>query len=277
MQNFIQGTFHFHSTYSHDGRNTPREIASALQRSGFSFCVMTDHFEDFDAPKLDRYVHELNEVSRLTGFHLIPGIEVDLAGLHTLVFPVREFSDITRLAARQTEGQRRLFKILAHASKYPVERIAGHLRKYEIDGIEIWNQQEDGSHMPPVGFLKGLKNELRQRQFRLFFGCDIHDVRLTVTNEISVPSTERNTVGSLIHSLTHGEFVARNLTTGIEYHNGAEWVAFDAWLQTLVERSYLRGRVLRGVRRSLRFIYKQMPRNAQRPLNNFKNFVRNKV
>lgn len=277
MRDTIQGTFHFHSTYSHDGRSTPREIVSTLRRRGFSFCVLTDHFEDFDAPKLDRYVRELNEVSTLTGFALIPAIEVNLAGLHTIVFPVREYPEIARLASGQNDGPGRLFKILAHASKYSIESVASHVTRYQLDGIEIWNQQEDGSHMPPIGFLKRLKDELRQRQFRLFFGCDLHDARLTVTNVLSVPSSEGSAVGSLVESLTHGDFVARSLTTGIEFHNGAEPTDFEAWLQTVLEGSYLRGRMLRGVRRSLKLIYSQLPRNARRPLNHFKNFVRNKV
>lgn len=66
MGNFLQGTFQFHSTYSHNGRSTLREMESTLQRSGFSFCVMTVHFADFDVPKLDRYIREWNEVSKLT-------------------------------------------------------------------------------------------------------------------------------------------------------------------------------------------------------------------
>jgi len=48
MRDSIDGAFHFHSTYSHDGKNTLSEIASTLSEAGLSFCVMTEHFEDLD-------------------------------------------------------------------------------------------------------------------------------------------------------------------------------------------------------------------------------------
>src|SRR5437016_3240651 len=102
MQRFVQGTFHFHSTYSHDGRNTLPEIAHALLERGLSFCVMTEHFEDFDEAKFNRYLAELESVTKSTGFVFVPGAEVDLEGLHTIVFPVREFAEVTRFASQQS-------------------------------------------------------------------------------------------------------------------------------------------------------------------------------
>src|SRR5258705_8671925 len=117
MQNLIQGTFHFHSTYSHDGRNTLREIASSLREKGFSFCLMTEHFEDFDAPKFNRYVAEANEVTKSTGFIFIPGVEVDISGLHTIVFPVHDYDEISKMEWAEVETNRRVCKVLAHPSK----------------------------------------------------------------------------------------------------------------------------------------------------------------
>ena len=60
MQETIQGTFHFHSTYSHDGRSTLSEIASALRTAGMAFCVLTDHFDPCDGAGIDPR-HELAE------------------------------------------------------------------------------------------------------------------------------------------------------------------------------------------------------------------------
>ena len=48
---------------------------------------MTEHFEDFDAATLDRYLRSAGDDT--TGFVVIPGIEVHLSGLDTIVFPVR--------------------------------------------------------------------------------------------------------------------------------------------------------------------------------------------
>jgi hypothetical protein len=277
MQNAIQGTFHFHSTYSHDGRSTLREIASGLSRRGFSFCVMTEHFEDFDAKKLDCYVREANAVTRSTGFVLIPGIEVDLSGLHTIVFPVREYAEISRMRWVEEEAEHRVFKVLAHASKYPFELVRAHLEKYKINGLELWNQQEDSSTIPPLGFLDLLKTHSQRSQLRYFFGCDLHSVNLTVANVISLTASGQPTSEAIVAALMAGDFVSRNLPTGIEYRNGSEATDFDPWLQALLKRRYYRGKLLRSVRSCLKSFYRILPRDAQHSLNDFKNFVRNKV
>jgi hypothetical protein len=277
MLDLIQGTFHFHSTYSHDGRNTLREIASALSGRGFSFCVMTEHFEDFDEPKFDRYIEELTAITDSSGFIFVPGIEVNLSGLDTILFPAREYREIVRLASEGKGGQGPMFKVLAHASKYSFEAVKGHLEKYDIDGIEIWNQQADGSHIPPLGLLEWLKTQSRRCQYRYFFGCDLHSAKLIVTNVLSLPMPADRTATGIANVLTGGDFVSRNLPTGIEYSNGSSATDFDAWLQTVIGRSYYRGKLLRSIRSYLKSLYKMLPRDAQHSLNDFKNFVRNKV
>ena len=277
MRNSIQGTFHFHSTYSHDGRSTLQEVASTLRDRGFSFCVMTDHFEDFDAPKFERYVQEAKAVSRSSGFLLIPGVEVDLSGLHTIVFPVQEYAEIMRFASGQGDDEPYMFKVLAHPSKYPIDMVTRHLGKYAIDGVELWNQQADGSHLPPTGFLKSLQNQPGRHQYRYFFGCDLHKVNLTVANIISLSTPRELSVEAVTSALIDGDFVTRNLPTGIAYRNGAERTEFDTWLQTLLRGSYYQGKLLRSVRNGLKSLYRILPRDVQHSLNDVKNFVRNKV
>ena len=153
MKETIQGTFHFHSTYSHDGRSTLSEIASALRTAGMAFCVLTDHFEDFSAPKFNEYLRETREDTEKSGFLLIPGIEVNLSGLDTILFPVRDYDEIAQFASDGTGSANRLCKVLAHASKYPFEKVVKHLQQYQIQGVEIWNQQADGCHIPPFKLL----------------------------------------------------------------------------------------------------------------------------
>lgn len=277
MPALIDGTFHFHSTYSHDGRNTLPEIASTLSGRGLKFCIMTEHFEDFDPPKFDRYVQEMDAVSRSSGFFLIPGIEVNLAGLDTIMFPVRDYNEIAQRAPDGKEGQPPMFKVLAHASKYSFEAVATHLAKYDIDGVEIWNQQADGSHIPPIALLESIKKQSWRRQYRYFFGCDLHSTNLTVANVLSVPALSGQTSEAIIHALSTGAFVSRNIPTGIEYRNGLDPTDFDVWLQELLRRPYYRGKLLRGLRRCLKSVYQRLPRDTQHSLNHIKNFVRNKV
>jgi hypothetical protein len=277
MQESIQGTFHFHSTYSHDGRSTLPEIASSLRAQGFSFCIMTDHFEDFDASKLERYIQETSEVSQNTGFLLIPGIEIHLFGLDTILFPVREFGELERLALKGKEPASRLFKVLAHPSKYPWDRVVNHLERFDINGFELWNQQVDGAHLPPFRLLQMVRTLSRRNQYRYLFGCDIHNVKLTVANVISVRRPIKPGAESIINELIEGNFECRNWPTSIEYRNGSDRTSFDTWLDALSRRSYRRGKFLRSVRVSLRSCYKILPRDMRRLLIDVKNHVRNKV
>jgi len=163
-----KGTFHFHSTYSHDGRSTLDEIARTLQDRGFKFCVMTEHFEDFDSSKFDRYLHETRRTSEKCGFTLLPGVEINLSGLDTIIFPARSYEEIFLLATEGKEPEEPLFKVLAHASKYPFEAITRHLNAYKIDGLEIWNQQADGSYRPPFPLLNFLKGGAQVDRYRYF-------------------------------------------------------------------------------------------------------------
>src|SRR2546426_12439142 len=135
MQELIQGTFHFHSTYSHDGRSTLCDIVSTLRGRGFSFCIMTEHFEDFDALKFNRYLQEVNVLNQTGGFVLIPGVEVSLSGIHTIIFPALEYAEIARLASEKKEGQHRMFKVVAHPSNYSFQKVARHLETYQINWI----------------------------------------------------------------------------------------------------------------------------------------------
>jgi len=276
MPETIQGTFHFHSTYSHDGRNTLAEIAASLEKRGISFCVMTEHFEDFDAAKFARYIREANDVTKDSGFIFIPGIEVHLSGVDTIIFPVHEYEPIARLAKEGTDSTPPLFKVVAHPSKYPFEKIVQHLERYHINAIELWNQQADGGSIPPLRFLELVRTREWRNRYQYFFGCDLHSARLKVANLISLPRPSRISAESIVHCLTDGTFACRNLVTGIEYRNGDN-TDFDSWLKTILERSYYRGKVLRGVRRGLRAAYKKLPRGTQHLLNDVKNSVRYKV
>jgi hypothetical protein len=277
MTGTIQGAFHFHSTYSHDGRSTLPEIAAKLSASGLAFCIMTEHFEDFNAAQFDRYVRDLQQITESTGFLFIPGVEVHLSGIDTLIFPAREFEPLVRLAETGKDTQPPLFKVLAHPTKYSLDEVDRHLKNYAIQGIELWNQQADGSHIPPVQFLQWMKDHAQRNQHQYFFGCDLHDANLTVANVLSLPAAVERTPEGIARRIMAGGFVSRNLPTGVEYGNGPGRIELGPWLKSVLTKSYYRGKLLRGVRRGLRSIYKKLPRNAQHSLNDVKNFVRNKV
>src|SRR6266849_1734364 len=276
MRDSIDGAFHFHSTYSHDGKNTLSEIASTLSEAGLSFCVMTEHFEDLDEESLASYVREVSEINRKTGFVLIPGVEVHLSGVDTIVFPVNEYQQVIRLNAEKGLGEP-LFMGMAHPSKYPPDLLARHHERYPINGIEMWNQQAEGGRIPPFGILEFLGKQPSRNQKLYFFGCDLHSTRLTVANVLSLQKQTSLTVDAIVNELRRGEFISRNRPTGVEFHNGSLRKDLDAWLLAIRRKSYTRGKLLQRIRQPLRSLYRSLPRNAQHALNDFKNFVRNKV
>jgi hypothetical protein len=152
-----------------------------------------------------------------------------------------------------------------------------HLEKYRINGIELWNQQADGSHMPPVGFLQSLQSQPLRNNYRYFFGCDLHDASLTVTNVLSLRNPGRLTVEAVVSVLMSGTFLSRNIPTAIEYHNGPEKTDFDTWLQATLKKSYYRGKLRQSVRSGMKRVYRLLPRDVQHLLNDIKNYIRNKV
>ena len=277
MRDTIEGTFHFHSTYSHDGRSTLDSIASTLRSRGFSFCIMTEHFEDFDRQKFDRYIEDINRLNRREGFVLVPGVEVNLSGIDTIVFPAWDYTATARFAVEGEDQERRLFKVIAHPSKYQFEALTRHLDKYEIDGIELWNQQADSRYIPPIALLESLRAQSWRHDYRYLFGCDLHDVSLAVANVISLRRPPQLTASYIVDELTNGSFLTRNMTTGIVYSNGPQSSDFDQWAETVLERPYYIGTLLGGLRRCLKRTYRLLPRDTKHSLNDFKNFVRNKI
>jgi hypothetical protein len=252
------------------------EIASALSGRGYSFCVMTEHFEDLDATTFEAYVREANAVTESTGFILIPGVEVEVSGVHTIVFPVCSYAEVREMRWAEEDLGHPVLKVLAHPSKYPYNLIQTHLERYKIHGLELWNQQADSSYIPPLEFLEMLKTLAPGRSLRCFFGCDLHKANLTVANVISVPTPPQVTRDAIVEALIKGEWASINLPTGIEYQNGIE-TDLKQWLQNVLGRSYLCPKLRQSARRCLRLFYRMLPRNAQHSLNGVKNFVRNKV
>lgn len=273
----MRGTFHFHSNYSHDGRNELKAIESSLRAQGYSFCIMTEHFEDFDAEKFDRYLQEVGAINRQPGFLLIPGMEIKLSGIDTIVFPAPDYEACGRFARDGSLTAAGVMTVVAHPSKYSYKQVVRHLDRFKIEGIELWNQQADGGHMPPFAFINSLSTEPWRARYTYLFGCDLHDISLTVANVLTLPETVPLEAGRIVAEIRAGRFVSTNLRTGIEHRNSPEPAAFDRWWGQVRSRSYGKARFLKGVRRTLKVMYDGLPRPVRRSLNHFKNRVRNKI
>ena len=75
---FVSGIFHIHSKYSHDGKKTIDEIAARLKYANLKFCVITDHFEDFDEKGFNTFLSEIKVINEQKDILLIPGVEIQL-------------------------------------------------------------------------------------------------------------------------------------------------------------------------------------------------------
>lgn len=238
---------------------------------------MTEHFEDFDPQKLESYLQEAQMVSGEVGFVLIPALEVHLAGIDTLVFPGRDYQQIAELASGDFRKGEGLLKLLVHPTKYPLQRVFAHLDRFNIQGIELWNQEVDGHSLPPFRFLKSFLVHPRCDQYLYFFGCDLHNVRGRISNILILSQPCEKSPEAIMNCLRRGYFSTRNLRTGIEFRNGNPRMDLASWLTVQQQKTYYRGRLVGWVRNSLRSAYKQLPRSSQRSLNDVKNYVRNRL
>ena len=70
------GDFHLHSDASHDGENSPTELADLARKEGLDFLALTDH----------NTIDGFTEIAENSDFPFIPGIEVTLSKGHFNVF-----------------------------------------------------------------------------------------------------------------------------------------------------------------------------------------------
>ena len=65
---------HAHTTYSHDGRLSPQELAALARSKGFDAVLVSDHYEDLDEDSYGRLDRECEAVDTCM---LVPGYEKD--------------------------------------------------------------------------------------------------------------------------------------------------------------------------------------------------------
>lgn len=273
----IRGAFHFHSTYSHDGRTSLVDTVERLRGQGFAFVIMTEHFEDFDRIKFSSYLQEVEMLNRRMDFVLIPGIEVNLDGVDTIKFPVGDYEGCLDFGERAGGSISPTVSVLAHPTKYSLRKVLAHLGKFKIDGIELWNQQADGRYAPPLKFLMEFQAQAQPERYCCYFGCDLHDANLKASNFIALPRPHCLDPASLCAMIASGQFTSFNSDTGIAFSNGPQRDDYKAWLEKIQSCRNYKGRVLRFIRRGLRAGYKRLPKSVQRSLNDIKNTVRNKI
>lgn len=168
----IKGIYHAHSTYSHDGHFSLRELKESLCKQGFHFAIMTEHAEDLTPESYTSYYTECMQLSD-TSFLFIPGLEVPYEGkVHVGCFPgkptyeqvpmYREGINVMHMNGALT--------IFHHPSKqnYYMNQSFREI----LDGVEIWNSRYEGKFAPSMQTMRFAYTHFNKNLF--FGGLDLH-------------------------------------------------------------------------------------------------------
>ena len=271
------GVIHLHSAYSHDGRDSIPDLVRTLAGQGFDFCILTDHFEEFDARALDRYRAEIAAVNANGDFMVVPAIEVEFESVHVILVPVGSFAEIQGVVAARDLSRSEAVKLLAHPTKYDLETTVTLLRDHEFDGVELWNQMADGKYAPPRDHLRALLPRIRPDLRGHFFGGDIHDSRHAVANYLTIPADGPLTVDHVIEALRRRRYVSHSRLTGLAVSAEQPAGELVAWLETAARSRSLRATLMATLAHIFKGIYHLLPRRVQKRINSFKNSVKSRL
>lgn len=163
---------HAHSNWSNDGRITLEEWPIILKNYNLDGVCLTEHEEsDWNINKYMKYKEQCKKISESSGKLIIPGIEFNCDGIHTLCYGLESFplrpSSIEELK-KEIEKQNRIL-VYAHPVKYNYNNIKNYMDN--IDGIEIWNSKKIYDYIfGPNKNSIGLLND----DLIAFAGQDIH-------------------------------------------------------------------------------------------------------
>lgn len=173
-----KGVLHFHSDFSYDGHNSIEEIANWAKSEAIDFIILTEHDNDYDAEKFDRYVKECRRNSK--DIIVVPGIEYSFGlkrHIHFNVFGVNEFiktdntiEDLPRfLKYVQDQGG---LSILNHPKS--ITREIESVDFSALFGVELWNTKSDFLYSPDPRTYKFIKSKLINKA--IFTTSDIHKI-----------------------------------------------------------------------------------------------------
>jgi hypothetical protein len=173
------GALHVHTTYSHDGLDTPERLAELARERGIRFIGLTDHAEDFDPAVFARFQAHCREASS-GGVTLIPGLEFrfdGFPGLHLLALGLTRWITPATPAdfVRQADGAAG-FIIVAHPLLcgycVPDDVAAG------VHAVEVWNAAYNTRYLPDPRALRLLEGMRRRWPGHVgIAGLDQHDGR----------------------------------------------------------------------------------------------------
>lgn len=171
----LKGAFHLHSDYSHDSSCSLEELVQKARKLGYSFLVITDHFEDMDKSRLQELIDNCKRLTMASdNLEIIPGIEIRCKNrAHILVIGIQAPIDPSdaldiELVQKSAKAQGALTGVahLCHEANLSLEELSG------FDFIEVWNARYD-KKFPS---LKNLRIAQRVPNSCILGGVDSHSI-----------------------------------------------------------------------------------------------------
>jgi hypothetical protein len=226
----VHGAVHTHTTHSHDGKLSTRELAKLFRIKGFHFVAVTEHSQDMSEEKAALLRDECAELSD-DSFCMIPGIEYSCTRVMHMpgigVTDILPPDDPVWLAGeiRRRGG----FAVLAHPSRVGWQCSPELARA--VNAIEIWNVVYDGKFVPQVAGLEFARRMLRQHPDLLVISAhDLHkpngfyDVAITM----DVPGLNQK---AIIGELCAGRYSVRSAFFSAASRPNVDSVAYAARTQ----------------------------------------------
>jgi len=278
-KHYFWGIFHIHSRFSHDGKNTIREIAVKLKENNIKFCVITDHFEDFTEKEHNTYLSEIKSINEEKETIFIPGIEAQVLNSHVIFFPVYNYNQIYKVVNQEESLSNSFIKVVAHPTKNSISDLKELSSKYNIDGIEIWNQQTDGNYIPSVNFIEKLLKEDFKVIPNFYFGCDLHNKNYRINNFIYIKFEDNIDINTdyIIQKLRSGKFINFNQKSEIFLKGNSNFKDLLYCISNIEKKTFIHGIIFYKLRSVLKLIFEILPKNIRSRLNDLKNFVRSKI
>ena len=214
--------FHAHTTFSHDGKLSPQELAQLAAAKGFSAVFLSEHFEDLDAESYQRIVEACEQVDSTC--MLVPGYERDWNGYHIIAFGVSVWLDdldMTTWADQVREAGGLV--CMAHTSRYN-HRIPEAILQV-CDVVEVWNSKRpyDGL-LGPEPKAYALLGARRQP----LAGQDVHKKR--DLNRLAVEIESVFTIADMLAAVKDGAYVLTSpLMTLDGYPSGIKRLLLRLW------------------------------------------------
>ena len=228
-----QGVLHIHSTYSYDGYNTIEEIAEWAKGEDLDFVILTEHDNDFNEEKFNRYRADCERNSR--DLKIFPGIEYSFGvkrHIHINVFGIQEFietgnnpEDISPFLKKvKTMGG---FSVLNHPKGILKE--ISELDLTHLDGIELWNTKNDFHYAPDPRVVRFISSHYKDKW--VLATSDIHRLPMGAYAKVVLKSdfgSVRELTGNLKQGAYHCTFGSRRIPSKIRsfrWNPGLLWAA----------------------------------------------------